>query len=95
LTSGSVIDAGKFVQWLGQRMPYIDGGDLFSMAATRIGHRWSPTSLSPVLSLALQDLHERGAIVLSATGDRASATHLNGDSSLQPGSFHTITVGAL
>lgn len=91
---GQEMEASELLGWLSQRMPYLDGGRLFSAAAAQIGHRHSTASLSPVLSLALQDLHERGVLRMRVVGDRSNAVHLSGDPSHAVTSFHAVTIGA-
>ena len=93
--AGQEVDASEFLQWISQRMPYLDGGRLFAAAAAQIGHRRTATNLSPVLSLALQDLHERGVIRMRVVGDRAGAMQLSGDATHAVTSFHAITIGTI
>jgi hypothetical protein len=54
---------------LSMRMPYLDGGALFSEMAERTG--WRPKTVSRVLSSALRELHQEGEIRLTALGDSA------------------------
>ena len=54
---------------LSKRMPYLDGGELFSEMAERVG--WKSRTISRVLSSSVRDLHLEGEIKLTALGDSA------------------------
>jgi hypothetical protein len=54
---------------LSKRMPYLDGGELFSEMAERVG--WKSRTVSRILSSSVRDLHLEGEIKLTALGDSA------------------------
>lgn len=92
---GEKVEADDFVARVASRMPYLDGGALFAAAADKMGHRRSPTSLSPPFSLALQELHDRNVIQLRAMGDQSKAMRLSGDATHLLSSFHFVEIGSL
>ena len=92
LSQGKTLSAEEFVSWIAAKMPYLDGGRLFTAATERMPHLWTAKSLSPVLSIALQDLHDRDVIRLQVVGDTGSATRLNGDSTHKFTSFHAVEI---
>jgi hypothetical protein len=63
------LDFREIQKEFSKRMPYLDGGALFSEMAERTG--WRPKTVSRVLSHALRELHDEGAIRLTALGDSA------------------------
>ncbi|MCA9713727.1 MAG: hypothetical protein H6713_17565 [Myxococcales bacterium] len=89
------IPATKFVNELGRRMPYLDGGSVHKQLADRIAavHDWRQRegSLSNVLSEALRDLHDEGVIELRARADAKDALILDHD----PGSPLRSFVGVV
>jgi len=62
-------DFREVQQELSIRMPYLDGGALFAEMTERTG--WRPKTVSSVLSSTLRELHQEGAIRLTALGDSA------------------------
>lgn len=71
---GTVLSGEQFLTLVAGRMPYLDRGRLFVQACQRIGHVPSSRRLSPLLSLALRDLHEDETLKLTLSGD--SSTHI-------------------
>lgn len=69
-------DVPTFLERLGQRMPYLDGGVLFDELRERAGLRPMGRRLSRVLSNALCDLHDDGVIELVTVGDTAGMYEL-------------------
>jgi hypothetical protein len=92
LPVGEEISAARFLTILAERMPYLDGGRLFIQASQRIGHAPRSHTLSPLLSAALWDLHDEGAIVLRPRGDSADAINLSGDQSHEIQTFNLVEV---
>jgi hypothetical protein len=74
VSPGTVIPAEQFLALLAGRMPYLDRGRLFAQACQRIGHTASNRRLSPLLSVALRDLHDDGTLKLTLSGD--ASTHI-------------------
>lgn len=76
---GEEIPADIFLNALVQRMPYLDGGHLFTEATRRIG--WSPLTrqLSIVVSSALRELDDEGVLELRMLGDAPNAIALHRD----------------
>ena len=79
LKSGVDLDAQDVVDALAGAMPYLDGGPLFRSVASTLG--WTPPAnqLSPVLSMALRELHDDGVILLQGRGDAKRALMLATD----------------
>jgi hypothetical protein len=71
------LDFREVQKELSKRMPYLDGGDLFSEMSERTG--WRPKTVSRVLSSALRELHQEGEIRLTALGDSAERVHFAND----------------
>ena len=74
ISPGTVMPAEQFLTLLAGRMPYLDRGRLFAQACQRIGHTPSTRRLSPLLSVALRDLHDDGTLKLTLSGD--ASTHI-------------------
>ena len=92
--TGEEIPAETFLYALTQRMPYLDGGRLFLEAAERIG--WSPPirQLSIVLSSALRELDDEGALELKMLGDAPNAIALNHDPAHRKQAFVSVVLKA-
>jgi hypothetical protein len=86
------IPAETFLNALVRRMPYLDGGDLFHTAATRI--RWSAPvhQLSIVISSALRDLDDDGLLDLKMHGDARNAFTLHPDPTHRKKAFVAVTL---
>lgn len=86
------IPAESFLKALVQRMPYLDGGDLFRTAATRI--RWTPPprQLSIVISSALRDLDDDGVLDLRMHGDAPNAYTLHPDPTQKKQAFVAVVL---
>jgi hypothetical protein len=63
------IVAARLLDYIAQRLPYLDGGRLFVRLCDRLGHRMAPQRLSRLLSTALRELDEDGRITLIVRGD--------------------------
>lgn len=74
ISPGTVMPAEQFLTLLSGRMPYLDRGRLFAQACQRIHHTPSGQRLSPLLSVALRDLHDDGTLTLTLSGD--ASTHM-------------------
>jgi hypothetical protein len=74
ISPGTVMPAEQFLTLLAGRMPYLDRGRLFAQACQRIGYTPSGRRLSPLLSVALRDLHDDGTLKLTLSGD--ASTHI-------------------
>jgi hypothetical protein len=84
------ISAENFLTALTERMPYLDGGELFQTATKRI--RWSPPArqLSIVLSTALRDLDDDGVLELKMYGDAPNAFTLHPDPTQRKRAFIAV-----
>lgn len=90
--TGAEITAEAFLNALVRRMPYLDGGDLFRTAATRI--RWPPPArrLSIVSSSALRDLDDDGVLELKMHGDAPNAFTLHPDPTHKKQAFVSVVL---
>jgi hypothetical protein len=79
ISAGTVIPADQFLTLLAGRMPYLDRGRLFTQACERIGHTPSSRRLSPLVSVALRDLHDDGILKLTLSGDASTHIQLSRD----------------
>lgn len=92
LPRGEEIEAAAFLQTVAARLPYLDGGRLYTEACRRIGH--APRgALSPLLSAALRDLHDAGKLVLRTRGDAAGAARLAADRAHPVQTFSAVWLG--
>lgn len=82
--------AASFLSALAERLPYLDGGQLFTQACQRIGHPPAARRLSPLMSAALRDLHDEGLLSLRPRGDAADAARLSEDPSHLIQTFSTV-----
>ena len=92
LTAGTSLLAGDFLELLGQRMPYLDRGRLFIQACQRIGHTATRGRLSPLVSVALRDLHDDHTLRLVPSGDAAERVRLSEDIAHAIDAFTTVIV---
>jgi hypothetical protein len=90
LTAGTQLGAAEFVSLLARRMPYLDRGRLFTQACQRISHTPNGARLSPLVSLALRELHEDQSIRLVPSGDAAERVRLTEDSAHPIDAFTTV-----
>jgi hypothetical protein len=88
------VEGSEFLSAIAGRMPYIDGGAQFNLAAKRIAWKPNPRQLSIVTSTALRDLHDDGLIELKMYGDTRDAYILSADATHRFNSFKTITLKA-
>ncbi|CDZ54379.1 hypothetical protein [Neorhizobium galegae] len=86
------IAAEDFLRTLRQRMPFIDGGRMYSEAAKRINFSPDPFQLSPILSEALRDLHDDGTLELQVLGDMSSNYRLARNATHIVSSFYAVSV---
>lgn len=84
--------AEAFVTLMAGRMPYLDRGRLFLQACQRIGHNPAPRRLSPLLSVALRDLHDERKIRLNPLGDAAERIRLTADNAHEIDAFSSVTI---
>ena len=89
---GTTMPAEAFLTLLAGRMPYLDRGRLFAQACQRIGHSPSPRRLSPMLSVALRDLHDDGVIELLLSGDASDHVRLAEDAAHVVDAFTAVCV---
>lgn len=73
------IPARTFVDELAARMPYLEGGSLFTEAASSCGFKPRPGWLGGIASEALRDLHDEGAIELRSRADARDALSLHAE----------------
>lgn len=92
LEPDTVLSADQFIATLAGRMPYLDRGRLFTQACQRIGHSQSARRLSPLMSIALRDLHDEGTIRLHVSGDAADRLRLTEDSAHAFDAFTSVTL---
>jgi hypothetical protein len=92
LAAGTQLGAAEFVALLARRMPYLDRGRLFTQACKRISHTPNSARLSPLMSLALRELHEDQSIRLVPSGDAAERVRLTEDASHPIDAFTTVIV---
>ncbi|MDB5412533.1 MAG: hypothetical protein JWR10_868 [Rubritepida sp.] len=90
--AGAQLAAGEFISLLARRMPYLDQGRLFNQACKRISHASSGARLSPLLSLALRELHDDQSIQLIPSGDAAQRVRLTEDAAHPIDAFTTVTL---
>lgn len=90
VATGTTLQAGKFLALLGRRMPYLDRGRLFTQACQRMNHTTSSGRLSPLLSVALRDLHDDQTLRLVPSGDAEERVRLSDDSSHPIDAFTTV-----
>ena len=90
LAANTSLPAGEFMSLIAARMPYLDRGRLFNQACARIGHVPATGRLSPLLSIALRDLHDEGTISLKPSGDAAERLRLSEDSAHPIDAFSTV-----
>jgi hypothetical protein len=64
---------------IGRKMPYMDGGVIFSRVATRVQFQLPARRVSRLLSIALRDLHDEGRISLQIRGDSSDRFELAPD----------------
>ena len=79
LPRGEQISIGQVLEVIAKRMPYLDGGALYNSAAEKLGMPSQGRALSPILSTALRDLDEEGALALGARADAAGLVNLADD----------------
>lgn len=81
------IGAGRLLDYIAQRLPYLDGGRLFVRLCDRLGHHMAPQRLSRLLSSALRDLGEDGRVTLIVRGDARNNVELAPDQFSRAQSF--------
>ena len=86
------LEGQAFLAAISKAMPYLDGGPLFEVAAKRIKWTPSPRQLSPVLSIALRDLHDEQIVELVMHGDARDAYTLAHDPTHKMRAFRTVVL---
>ncbi|MEJ1934327.1 hypothetical protein WDZ92_29370 [Nostoc sp. NIES-2111] len=86
--------ADMFVMHLARRMPYLDGGRMYTNAAKRMGLAAGERRLSPLLSAALRGLHDEGSLTLHFLGDAAGFLQLWPDRTHRLQAFHAVQLNA-
>lgn len=81
-----------FFRTLRQKMPFIDGGWMYSDAAKRIDFAVDSHQISPILSEALRDLHDDGTLELQVLGDMSSNFRLAPNPTHKISSFYAVSV---
>jgi hypothetical protein len=79
LPSGEEIPIRQVLEVVAERMPYMDGGRLFAVAAEKIGLPAQTRAISPILSTAFRDLDEEGILTLGSRADAAGLVALADD----------------
>jgi hypothetical protein len=77
--AGTTLSAQEFMALVAARLPYLDRGRLFLQACERLGRRPSSQRLSPMLSIALRDLEDEGALEMAQLGDAGGIIQLAED----------------
>lgn len=89
---GEEIAAADFVAAVAERLPYLDGGDLWIDACRRCGVRLPPRQLSNTLSEALSDLEDEGRLTLINRADAGEAWSLHPESTRRHNAFVGVTI---
>jgi hypothetical protein len=92
LAPGTTLPAGEFLAVLARQMPYLDQGRLFTQACQRMGYAPTSGRLSPLLSIALRDLHDDQTLQLVPSGDAAERVRLSEDISHSIDAFTTVII---
>lgn len=92
LPVGQEVPAEEFMKMVANRLPYLDGGRIFSEYAARLSYSSAPRSVSRVLSTALRDLQEDGVITLVLHGDSSDNYTLASDAFSRTRSFGTVVI---
>jgi hypothetical protein len=79
LPAGEELPIRQVLEVVAERMPYMDGGRLFTVAAEKIGLPAKMRAISPILSTALRDLAEEGVLILGSRADAAGLVALADD----------------
>ena len=79
LPRGEQIPIRQFLDFVAERMPYLDGGELYNSAAEKLGLPTKGRALSPIFSSALRDLNEEGLLELGARSDATGLVNLAND----------------
>lgn len=91
LPTGVALPAAELLAAVAKRMPYLDGGALFLDLCRRTGLRLPARRLTRLLSVALRDLHDEGALVLGVRGDASDLFELAPDGQHPVKTVQTIT----
>ncbi|TAX30782.1 MULTISPECIES: hypothetical protein [Rhizobium] len=75
-TTPKVMEVEAFIEKIGERMPYLDGGRLFLASADRVRLPPLDRRVSRVLSSTLRDLHDDKRLVLGTIGDAKESYEL-------------------
>lgn len=86
------VPAEDFLATVAEHMPYVDGGTMFHEAAQRMAFKPANRQVSRLLSAALRDLEELGAIALHQRGDASGAYLLSRDPAHPIAQFAAITI---
>jgi hypothetical protein len=89
---GSSVSAQAFVGVIAERLPYLDRGRLYRQACERLGHPAASPRLSPLLSVALRELHDDGLIEMSQVGDAAGIIQLTPDPGHATNGFLSVRI---
>lgn len=92
LDVGQPVAANLVLETVARQLPYLDGGALFNSVCKRTGVRLAPRRLSRVLSVALRDLHDEGAIQLGIRGDATDVFDLSPDGQHAVKTVQTVTI---
>lgn len=79
LPRGVEVPVRDLLEVIRTRMPYLDGGAMYVEVAGHLGLPSPARALSPLLSTALRDLHEEGALKVGARPDAAGVLSLAAD----------------
>jgi hypothetical protein len=79
LPVGTELPIERLLEVVRARMPYLDGGSLYGELATAMSLPPRPRGVSPILSTALRDLQEEGALTLATRSDAAGVLNLSRD----------------
>jgi len=92
--AGTTLGAQEFMAVVAARLPYLDRGRLFLQACERLGRRPSNQRLSPMLSVALRDLEDEGALEMAQLGDAGGIIQLAEDPAHLTKGFLSVRITA-
>jgi hypothetical protein len=92
LPFGREVSGDDLMRVIAIRLPYLDGGRIFSQYAARLNHNPGPRIVSRVLSTALRDLQEDGVLTLVLRGDSSDNYTLAPDQFSRARSFGAVVL---
>ncbi|MDI1328242.1 MAG: hypothetical protein PSV23_15725 [Brevundimonas sp.] len=90
---GQRLSAPVFLEIIARRLPFLDGGRLFTRLSNQTNHTPAPRRISPLLSIALHGLHQQGLVQLLVSGDSAGVYKLFETEGDGPVAFDAVMIG--